>query len=147
VGKTGPDDDRGGDFSPVTAPQRAGERSVFACVSEVRPYRLMQGIVARAVHGEHVTVSVVDLEANLSMPEHRHLNEQVGVVLRGELTFTIGGETRRRRAGDMWVIPPGVPHHVVVGAEGCTVVESFAPPRTDWEDLERLEPGAGAWPG
>jgi quercetin dioxygenase-like cupin family protein len=146
VAETEPVYERGGDFSGVAA-ARSGVPPVFAGVSEVRPYRLMQGIVARAVHGEHVTVSVVDLEANVSMPEHRHVNEQVGVVVRGELDFTIGGETRQRRAGDMWVIPPGVPHHVVVGPEGCTVVESFAPPRADWEGLERLEPGAGAWPG
>jgi hypothetical protein len=26
------------------------------------------------------------------------------------------------------------------------VVDVFDPPREDWEQLERLEPSAGAWP-
>jgi quercetin dioxygenase-like cupin family protein len=118
----------------------------LATSSELRPYRLTEGIVARAVHGERVTVSVVDLEPGLSMVEHRHANEQVGVVLRGEITFTIDGVVRKRVPGDMWVIPSGHPHEVTVGPDGCTVVEVFSPPRDDWEALERLTPSPGAWP-
>ena len=119
----------------------------FSCLTELRPYHLLPGLVARAVHGERVTLSVVDLSPGLVMAPHRHANEQVGMVLRGSMLFTVGGEPRRRVAGDMWVIPPGVPHEVSVGEEGCTVVEVFSPPRSDWEALPRLEPGAGAWPG
>lgn len=133
----------GGTFGDVAASQRPHE---YASVSALAPYRLLPGLVARAVHGERVTVAVVDLEPGLAMSEHRHANEQVGVVVRGELTFTIGGETRVRRPGDMWVIPAGVPHDVSVGADGCTVVECFSPWREDWEGLPRLEPGPGAWP-
>ena len=118
----------------------------YASVVELAPYLLMPGIRARAVHGERVTVSIVDLDAGLSMPEHHHANEQVGTVLRGEITFTIGGETRVRRTGDMWVIPSGVPHLVTVGPEGCTVVEVFSPPRDDWAALERGPAGRGDWP-
>lgn len=118
----------------------------LATCSDLVPYRLTEGIVARALHGERVTVSIVDLEPNLSMVEHRHANEQVGVVLRGEIMFTIDNETRKRVPGDMWVIPSGHPHSVVVGPEGCTVVEVFAPHRDDWEALDRLEPAPGAWP-
>jgi quercetin dioxygenase-like cupin family protein len=92
----------------------------YASVAEQVPYELLPGLAARAVHGERVTLSVVDLEPDLEMAPHRHSNEQVGMVLRGEITFTIGDETRLRRTGDMWVIPPGVPHGVRVGPAGCT---------------------------
>jgi quercetin dioxygenase-like cupin family protein len=118
----------------------------YASVDQQVPYELLPGLVARAVHGERVTLSVVDLEPGMEMAAHRHHNEQVGMVLRGEITFTIGDETRVRSTGDMWVIPPGVPHGVRVGPEGCTVAEVFSPPRDDWEALPRLQPGPGAWP-
>jgi quercetin dioxygenase-like cupin family protein len=119
----------------------------FASVNDLEPLALMDGIRVRAVNGERITLGVFELEPGLRMPEHRHPNEQVGVVLRGEMSFTIGGETRRRRPGDMWVIPPDVPHTVErAGAEGCTIVESFSPPRDDWADRPRLAPEPGPWP-
>jgi quercetin dioxygenase-like cupin family protein len=133
----------GGSLGEVHAGDRPHE---YASASTLQPYQLLPGLVARAVHGEHITLAVVDLEPGLSMPEHRHANEQVGVVLRGAITFTIAGETRRRTPGEMWVIPPGVPHTVSVGEEGCSVAECFSPPRDDWAGLPRLDACPGAWP-
>ena len=133
----------GGSFGDVAAADRTHE---FASVTTVTPYQLLPGLEARAVHGERITLAVVDLEPGLVMPPHAHVNEQVGVVVRGEMLFTVGGEPKRRVAGDTWVIPPGVPHEVTVGPEGCTVIEAFSPPRGDWDGLPRLQPGPGAWP-
>jgi unsaturated pyranuronate lyase len=119
----------------------------FASVDDIAPRVLMQGLRARAVDGEEITLAVVELEPGLRMPEHRHPNEQVGVVLRGEFTFTIAGETRLRRAGDMWVIPAGLPHSVEgTGDAGCTVVETFSPPRLDWADMPLEQAAPGVWP-
>jgi quercetin dioxygenase-like cupin family protein len=119
----------------------------FATAAELAPYHLLEGILARSVHGADLTLALVDLAPYLRMPEHRHPQEQLGMVVRGELTLTIGdSESRLRRPGDMWVIPSDVPHSVVVGPEGCSVVEAFAPPRTDWEAMPRREPHPGDWP-
>ena len=119
----------------------------FVSVVDVDVQDLMPGIHARAVHGERITLAVVELDAGVRMPEHRHVHEQVGCVLRGEFTFTVGGETRVRRPGDMWVIPPTVPHSVEhTGPAGCTVIETFSPPREDWAGIPHLPPSPGAWP-
>lgn len=119
----------------------------FASVDDIAPRALMEGLRARSVDGEAITLAVVELEPGLRMPEHRHPSEQVGVVLRGEFTFTIAGETRLRHPGDMWVIHSGVPHAVEdTGDLGCTVVETFSPPRTDWAAVPRAEPTPGRWP-
>lgn len=119
----------------------------FTSVGELEPIALLDGLRARAVDGEHVSLAIVELAPGLRMPEHRHRNEQVGIVLRGEFDFSVGGESRVRRVGDMWVIPPGVPHAVVsTGVEGCTVAEVFAPPRDDWAEMEREQPGPSRWP-
>ena len=53
------------------------------------------------------------------MPEHQHPNEQTGILIRGSLTFTIGGETRELRPGATWVIPGNVPHSVRSGPDGA----------------------------
>lgn len=51
-------------------------------------------------------------------------------MLEGELTFTVGGETRVMTAGDVAVIPPNVAHGGVAGAEGCRMIDAFSPPRS-----------------
>jgi quercetin dioxygenase-like cupin family protein len=119
----------------------------FATVTDIEPLALMEGLRVRPVSGERITLAVFELDPETAMPEHRHPNEQVGLVVRGEFTFTIGGETRLRRPGDMWIIPPGVPHTVErAGKAGCTIVESFAPPRDDWADKPRTRPSPDQWP-
>ena len=119
----------------------------FASVKDIGPLALMDGLRVRAVNGERITLAVFELDPGIAMPEHRHPNEQVGVVVRGEFTFTVGGETQLRKPGDMWVIPPGVPHAVErAGEAGCTIVETFSPPRDDWADKPRQEPSADGWP-
>ena len=119
---------------------------VFDAVSRVRPYRIWEGAVARAVHGERLTVAVVDLEPDLDIPEHSHPNEQVGFVLEGSIRMTVGGDSRNLQKGETYVIAGGVPHSARTGPTGATVVDVFNPPREDWERLERLEPGPGGWP-
>ncbi len=119
----------------------------FASVADIEPVALMEGLRVRPVSGERITLAVFELDPGIAMPEHRHPNEQVGVVVRGEFTFTIGSETRLRKPGDMWVIPPGVPHSVArAGSAGCTLVETFSPPRTDWDDKPREATAPGEWP-
>ena len=122
------------------------EVAVFDAVTRVRPYRIWDGAVARAVHGERITMAVIDLEPDLEVPEHRHENEQLGFVLRGEITMTVAGESRALRAGETYSIPSNTPHAAATGPEGASVVDVFSPTRTDWEQKERLEPAAGLWP-
>ena len=105
--------------------------------------RIWDGITAQAIHGERTTLAVIDLEPNTTVPEHHHDNEQLGVLIRGTMTFRIGDETRELSAGDTWRITSHVPHEVSAGPEGALAVESFAPGRKDWAGLERV-PGRPA---
>jgi quercetin dioxygenase-like cupin family protein len=49
----------------------------FEAVWDLRPHLLRDGITARAVHGERMTMAVVDLDPNAHLPEHHHENEQM----------------------------------------------------------------------
>jgi quercetin dioxygenase-like cupin family protein len=112
----------------------------------LRPYRIWKGASARAVHGERITMAVVDVDPDQDVPEHSHDNEQVGFVLRGKITMTVAGESRTLSVGETYCIPSNVRHSAATGPEGATVVDVFAPVRADWEKLERPEPEAGLWP-
>ena len=118
----------------------------FQPLADLRPYAIWNGVTARVVNGDRMTLATVDLEPNVQVPEHHHENEQLGFVIRGTLVFTIDGDSRELRPGDTYVIPSHVPHHVVAGPEGCTVVDVFAPVRADWEKLPRPDPFPPDWP-
>ena len=120
--------------------------SAFADVGSLGPQQIWDGIVGRTVHGERVSLSLLELDADAAVPEHAHENEQVGLLLEGSVTFTIGDETRELRPGATWRILAHVPHSVVVGPEGALIVEVFSPIRHDWHAIEPQEPRPGRWP-
>jgi quercetin dioxygenase-like cupin family protein len=119
--------------------------TVFSDFNSRRPRRIWDGIQARAVSGQRVTMALVDLEPNVALQEHHHPNEQVGFVVQGELTFTVGGETRTLGAGETYSIRPDVAHSAVAGPEGCVVVDVFAPVRADWEAVPDGDPSPSSW--
>jgi quercetin dioxygenase-like cupin family protein len=120
--------------------------STFIELDKIRPHVLREGVLARAVTGERMTLAVVDLEPSSAVPEHKHENEQLGFVIAGSITMHIGSEMRELHEGDTYRIPSNVPHQATAGREGATVVDAFAPLRADWADLKRLEPSPAKWP-
>jgi len=101
---------------------------------------------ARRVQGDKVTLAIVELAPNAVVPEHRHPNEQLGMVIQGSVTFTLDGETRDLAPGGTWRILADRPHVVQAGPEGAVVIDVFSPIRTDWDQFEPLEPRAPVWP-
>ncbi|TAN31502.1 cupin domain-containing protein [bacterium] len=121
-------------------------KSGFESLGAVRPHALRDGVTARAINGERITMAVVDLDAGAVLPEHHHENEQLGFVISGVITMRVGPEKRELRPGDTYSIPSHVPHDAVAGPEGCTVVDVFAPVRADWAEVKRTDPSPGRWP-
>jgi quercetin dioxygenase-like cupin family protein len=115
--------------------------SAFDDIREIVPLQIWNGVVGRAVEGKEATLAAIELDPGTEVPEHQHVNEQTGILLRGAVRFRIGDETKDLVPGSTWVIPANVPHAVDTGPEGAFLVELFAPPRADWAGLERLEPG------
>ena len=117
--------------------------SDFDQLAGMQPLRIWDGIAARSVHGELVSFAVIELDPGSTVPEHHHDNEQLGVLIRGDMRFRIGDETRDLAPGDTWRVLSSVPHAVTAGPEGALAVECFAPARDDWAALDRL-PGRPA---
>lgn len=120
--------------------------TAFRELGEIGPRRIWDEAVVRTVDGERLTLGVVELEPGSVVPEHRHDNEQLGMVLRGSLRFRVGGEERELGPGGTWSIPPDVPHDVRVGPAGAVVIDVFAPGRDDWAALSEDERREPLWP-
>jgi quercetin dioxygenase-like cupin family protein len=120
--------------------------SAFDDLSAIPPQELTAGYLARAVHGERLTLAIVEIEPSAELPEHHHANEQFGLVLRGALILRVGDESRTVAPGGLWRIPGDTPHSAKAGPEGAVVVDVFSPPRDDWGAIAVTEPRRPAWP-
>ena len=93
--------------------------------------QLVDGIYIRSFWGDHLTLAVVDLDPNAVLPNHSHPHEQGGMILSGEIEFSIAGQTRRLNAGDLYLIPGGVEHSVRTGPTPVHLLDIFSPVRED----------------
>lgn len=115
-------------------------------LAELQPIAVWDGIRARRVQGDQVTLAVVELDPNAVVPEHTHPSEQNGMVLRGEMRFRVGEEERVLGPGGTWRILGGVPHSATAGPEGAEVIDVFSPIRSDWDAFEALPHSSPRWP-
>ena len=74
------------------------------------PRQLAEGLSARVFPGEHLMLSVVEIQPGSVSPVHSHANEQWGVCLEGEWIRIQDGVEHPVKAGDFWQTPPHVPH-------------------------------------
>jgi quercetin dioxygenase-like cupin family protein len=91
-------------------------------------------------------LAVVELDPGAVVPEHRHENEQLGIVLSGALVFRVAEEKRELGPGETWRIAADTPHAVEAGPDGAVVIDVFSPVRSDWTALEPSERRSPRWP-
>jgi quercetin dioxygenase-like cupin family protein len=90
-------------------------------------------MTARTFWGEKMLVALLDLPAHSIVPLHSHPHEQVGMLLEGDLTYTVGDETRALKVGDVWIIPGGVEHTAIAGDHPVRVLDIFSPVREEYQ--------------
>jgi len=57
--------------------------------------------------------------AHTHYPAHTHATLTAHIILDGEMTLTISGESRTYRAGERCDVPAGTVHAARMGAHGC----------------------------
>jgi quercetin dioxygenase-like cupin family protein len=85
----------------------------------------------KAITGGRETMAQVWFKKGALVARHLHESEQMTYVLDGALRCTIDGEDLIVRAGEVMVIPSGVPHQIEI-LEDTLVIDTFSPARTDW---------------
>jgi quercetin dioxygenase-like cupin family protein len=65
-------------------------------------------------------------------PPHSHPHEQVSFVAAGKIIFFLDGKGTTLEEGDMYTVPPNVPHTVQLLSEHVRLIDSFTPVRDDF---------------
>ena len=89
----------------------------------------------RRLIGQKMMVSDIRLKKGFAVPTHAHENEQISIVLAGNLKFTLGPETGTPAdravhvisAGMAIVLPSNLPH-AAEALDDVHVLDLFAPP-------------------
>jgi quercetin dioxygenase-like cupin family protein len=104
----------------------------FVSRSDTSQHEIFPGVNVFTAAGHHMMLSLVEFQSRAVVEPHSHPHEQMGMLLEGELTFTIGGETKTLRPGDMWRIPGHVVHSAVAGDAPVKALDVFHPIREDY---------------
>ena len=108
-------------------------------LADLPPIRLFDGVIARRVQGDRLTLAIVELAPNGVVPAHHHPYEQNGMVIDGQIRFRIDGEERVLGPGGTWRILGDTPHEALAGPDGAVVIDVCSPIRDDWDHLETFE--------
>jgi len=86
-------------------------------------------------HTENLMMVVIDFDDGPTSepdPPHSHPHEQISYVAAGEVIFFLDGEPTRLRPGDMFTVPPDLPHSVQLLTKHVRLVDTFTPLREDF---------------
>ena len=103
--------------------------------AEIIPEQLNPLLTRQFVTGEKAMLARIMLKQGCVVPEHQHANEQITFIVSGALEFKVRGVSQIVRAGEVLVIPGGVPHSATA-LEDTEDLDLFAPPRQDWIDKD-----------
>jgi len=86
-------------------------------------------------HTDSLMMAVIDFnDGPTSEPDspHDHPHEQVSYVAAGEIIFFLDGEPTRLGPGDMYSVPPNIPHSIQLLTSHVRLVDTFTPLRDDF---------------
>jgi mannose-6-phosphate isomerase-like protein (cupin superfamily) len=121
-------------FNDLTG--EASEPGRFMSVEKDLPaMEIIPGLTIRPLFGRDFSVNFVRWDADTAAAEHAHPEEQLIVVLDGELEVEFGGQKRTLGAGDTALLPPWVSHSARTHRRPAYQLDVFCPPRQSVIDL------------
>src|SRR5262245_63516776 len=93
--------------------------------SDCSQHEIFPGVNIFTMAGQQMMISLVEFAPRAVVQPHSHPHEQMGMLLEGELTFTIGGQTRTLQPGEIWCIPGGVVYSAVAGERSVEGLDLF----------------------
>jgi quercetin dioxygenase-like cupin family protein len=125
--------------------RRRGRRlAVFGIHSDRGYTEIVKGIrIKTLVSGDETLMTEFVMAEGSVLPEHKHVHEQTGYLVRGKMKLKVSGLSRIIMPGDSWCVPPNALHGAEV-LEDSLAVEVFSPYREEYARYLDREDVAGA---
>lgn len=105
----------------------------FYKAADCAKHQIFPGVTIETSWLERVMTSIVTFEPHSVVEEHSHPHEQMGIIVSGQVEFTIGGETATLGPGDLYRIPSNIRHRVVALGGIAVAFDVFSPVREDYK--------------
>lgn len=99
---------------------------------EIPVERLEEGIERQMIVGEKLMICRLRFAPQIVTPAHDHPHEQMTIVEKGRVLFTLGDEERIAEAGDVLHFPPNSWHGAAMLDEEVILIDIFTPVREDF---------------
>jgi quercetin dioxygenase-like cupin family protein len=103
----------------------------FGSFEEIGAETPYAGIARRVLTTSKATVQEYRFDAGATFPIHQHPQEQITLVLEGDLSFSADGDSHELSAGAWSVVPGDVPHGISAGPSGARFLAIVIPPRKE----------------
>ena len=103
--------------------------------NEIEPQSIAPGRTRYLAQSDRLMMAVIDFTDGPTAepdPPHSHPHEQVSYVVAGEVIFFLDGQPTRLGPGDMFTVPPDVPHTIQLLSDHVRLVDTFHPIREDF---------------
>ncbi|HSB04926.1 MAG TPA: cupin domain-containing protein [Thermodesulfobacteriota bacterium] len=103
--------------------------------SELTPEVIGPGRTRYLAHTDNLMIVAYEFNdgpASEPDPPHVHPHEQVACVVSGEILFFMDGKPTRLGPGDLYTVPPNVPHTIQLLTRQVRIVDAFTPIRKDF---------------
>lgn len=94
--------------------------------------KIGEGIERQMIVGENMMICRLRFAANTVTPAHEHPHEQMTIVEKGSVSFTLGEEQKVFRAGAVLHFPPNFWHGATMLDEEVILIDIFSPIREDF---------------
>jgi len=84
------------------------------------------------VYGDKSLMAEFILSRGSVLPEHTHLHEQIGYLVKGRIRLFIESKSKIMNAGDSWCVASNVRHHAEI-IDDSIAVECFTPCREEYK--------------
>jgi quercetin dioxygenase-like cupin family protein len=94
--------------------------------------QVADGIARQMIYGERLMICRFSFAPRVITPVHSHPHEQITMVERGRVRFTVAGADRIASAGDVLFFPSGLEHGATMLDEPVVLIDIFSPPREEF---------------
>ena len=94
--------------------------------------RIADGIERQMIWGDKVMICRLLFQPHVVTAVHAHPHEQMTIVERGRVRFTIDGQERIAAAGDVLHFPSHIAHGATMLDEEVVLVDIFSPIREEF---------------
>lgn len=93
---------------------------------------LVKGSTSRLVAGQESMISFLTMEKGSYFAPHRHVQEQIMIMLDGECDEIIEGKLYHVKKGDVIILPSNIEHGAYIGNQDVHVIDVFGSVRSDY---------------